>query len=348
MSFSAARALEPSAPFPARWPRGYRALAEGLGPGNPLLRITDPDPAEGLPDPDALPDATGDRRLRPLPFLVRKHRDRVVVLASGRCFSHCRFCFRRDEVGAGARPGPNDWERISRWLAAHPEVEEVILSGGDPLALPDARLREIAKRLAGVPSLRRWRIHTRAPVVLPGRVTRGLLEALDGALPLRVVVHAAHPAEIDARVEAAVATFREAGTEVHSQSVLVAGVTDDPGALARLWARVSETGAPPRYLHHPDRAPGNAAFRVPLRRGLAVYREAAARLVPGGGTPPYVVDLPNGAGKAAVETLEPGDVERLPGKRRTRWRWVRPAGWDALVADRAFEWWDVWEEEAAE
>ncbi len=343
MSSSAARAFEPSAPFPTRWPRRYRALAEGLGPGNPLLRLSDPDAAEGLPDPDALPDATGDRRLRPLPFLVRKHRDRVVVLASGRCFSHCRFCFRREEVGSGARPGPHHWERIARWLAAHPEVEEVILSGGDPLALPDRRLREIAKRLAAVPSLRRWRIHTRAPVVLPDRVTRGLLRALDGPLPLRLVIHAAHPAEIDSRVEAAVGSFRAAGAEVLSQSVLLAGVTDEPGVLAGLWTRVSEAGAVPKYLHHPDRAPGNAAFRVPLRRGLALHREAADRLGPAKGAPPYVVDLPNGAGKAEVRDLEAGPVERRPGTSRTRWRWNRPAGWDALVADEAFEWWDVWE-----
>lgn len=337
---AAALALETAGSFPGRWPRRYRTLAEGLGPGSPLVRAHEPSPAEDLPDADALPDPSGDRRLRPVPHLVRKHRDRAVVLASSRCFSHCRFCFRRADLGAQTRPAPGDWERVARWLAAHREVEEAILSGGDPLTLPDREIGRLARLLAAVPSLRRWRIHTRAPVVLPERVTPRLLRALEGPLPLRVVLHAVHPAELDSRVATAAGRLRAAGAEVLSQSVLLAGVSDRPEVLADLWARLSSLGAPPKYLHHPDRASGNAAFRVSLGRGLALYRQAAAGRP---GAPPYVVDLPNGAGKAEVRSLEAGAVERRSGAQRTRWRWTRPVGWDALVADRAWEWWDVWE-----
>ncbi|MHB8766518.1 MAG: radical SAM protein, partial [Deferrisomatales bacterium] len=285
-----------------------------------------------------LGDPTGDRRLRPLPHLVRKHRDRVVVLAADRCFFRCRFCFRRGETTPP--PGPREWQGVVAWLRAHPEVEEVILSGGDPLTLPDRHLAQLARALAGVPSLRRWRLHTRAPVVLPARVTPGLLEAVSTGLPLRVVVHANHPAELRPAFLHAVGRLQARGVEVQNQSVLLAGVNDDPGVLARLLAGLAAAGVRTRYLHHPDRALGNARFRLSLERGLAlVARLRAAAPAP---LPPYVVDLPNGGGKCPAEHLVPVASERGPRGRRTRYRWARPPGGDAGVPDECFEWGDVW------
>ncbi len=322
---------------PPRWPRAYRQLAERADADRAaLLAMGEPHPGEALPDPDDLADPTGDRRLRPLPHLVRKHRDRVVVLAASRCFFRCRFCFRRGDPTPA--PGPGEWAAAAAWCRNHPEVGEVILSGGDPLTHPDRRLARLGHALAGVPTLGRWRIHTRAPVVLPRRVTPALVAALAAVpLPLRLVVHANHPGEVTPEVARALAALGEAGVAVGAQSVLLAGVNDDPDRLAALFGALTRAGARPHYLHHPDRAPGNGPFRVSLARGLALYRAAQERSeVP---LPPYVIDLPNGAGKYPVEALLP--VARSPVGDRTRYRWVRPPAWDALVPDPAFEWWDV-------
>ncbi|MBI5014220.1 MAG: radical SAM protein [Deltaproteobacteria bacterium] len=328
------------APFPVRWPPEYRRLAESLGAENPLFRIGDVHPCEAAADPEALPDPTGEARLQPVPFVVRKHADRAVVLATSRCFFYCRFCFRRGTPpGPEREPSPGDWERIFQWLAAEPAVEEVILSGGDPLTLPDAQLRNIATKLASIPHLRRWRVHTRAPVVAPGRITPQLVRALGGPLPLRVVVHAVHPAELRPAFLGAIRRLQDAGIPLLDQTVLLRGVNDEPQALAQLFAGLAAEGISPYYLHHPDRAPGNAAFRLSIREGLGVYRElleCSPPVADGGHTPPYVLDLPNGAGKVAVEALAPVAEEVHGMERRARYRWAEPSAGGC-------EWWDVWE-----
>ncbi|MDW7710595.1 MAG: KamA family radical SAM protein [Deferrisomatales bacterium] len=300
--------LPPPAPsFPVRWPRAYRSLAEALGPGSPLLRMGDLDPSEAAPDSGALADPVGEKGRSPLPFLLRKHPDRVVVLAASRCFFYCRFCFRRGEdPRRRGRPGTEDWERIFAWLGRHPEVEEVILSGGDPLTLPDRRLAQIGLRLADIPTVRRWRLHTRAPVVLPQRVTPGLVSALSRSpLPLRVVLHCNHPAEVWDPLLRAVETLQRAGIGVLSQSVLLAGVNDRPETLAALFRALGGAGVRPHHLHHPDPSPGNAAFRLPLDRGLAIFRGLERRLGPEGSSllPTYVLDRPDGSGKVPVAAV---------------------------------------------
>jgi lysine 2,3-aminomutase len=259
------------------------------------------DPSEAEPDPEALADPVGERNRCPLPFLLRKYPDRVLVLAAARCFFYCRFCFRRGEAPARRRqPGREEWEGIYRWLGDHPEVEEVILSGGDPLTLPDRDLHEIGRRLASLPSLRRWRIHTRAPVVLPRRLTPGLVETLANvALPLRVVLHVNHPAELWSPLEDAVRRLQRAGVEVLSQTVLLAGVNDRAETLLELFRGLAAWGVGARYLHHPDRAEGNRGFRVEPHRGLALARTIQSC----GKIPPYVLDAPDGSGKRPVQDM---------------------------------------------
>jgi lysine 2,3-aminomutase len=296
------------------------------------------------PDPDSLDDPTGDRRLRPLPFLVRKHGDRAVILASFRCFSYCRFCFRRGQVRQN--PTHGHWRAIRSWLAGTPEVQEVILSGGDPLTLPDDRLREIVACLEGIPHLERWRIHTRAPVVFPGRIRKNLICALQSRLPLRVVIHANHPSELSAASLRAVKILQVEGIPVLNQSVLLATVNARVPVLVELNARLVRAGIRPYYLHHPDRIAGTSRFRVSIERGLQIYRDllrVAPSVDEGGTTPPYVLDLPNGAGKCRTEALVPIAEERSVAGRRICYRWVRPMGWDAVVQDLECEWWDVWE-----
>jgi lysine 2,3-aminomutase len=281
---------------------------------------------------------------------VRKHRDRVLVLISARCFLHCRFCFRRGQPERFlTAPDTAAWRAILAWVGTHPEVKEVILSGGDPLTLPDARLTAIAADLAALPHLRRWRIHTRAPVVAPKRVTPKLARALTRGLPLRVVCHANHPAELDPEVDRALHRLQDVGVPLANQGVLLRGVNDDPEVLLELFRRLGKVGVLPHYLHHPDRAPGNGRFRVSLRQGLAIHRDLEGRATVRGlqdRVPPYVVDLPSGAGKCPVASLRPVCSEGRADRTRQRYRWVRPEGWDSVVAASSYEWWDVWESAA--
>ncbi|WP_169709506.1 KamA family radical SAM protein [Deferrisoma camini] len=326
--------------FPVRWPREYRRLAEALGRGSPLLAMGEPDPAGEGPDPDALADPTGEQGLMPVPFLVRKHPDRVVVLAASRCFLYCRFCFRRGGEAHRSGPGPEAWNRICAWLERHPEVGEVILSGGDPLTLPDRVLAGIGRRLGRISHVRQWRVHTRAPVVVPRRVGAGLAEALASGPPCRVVIHANHPAEARPALEGAVERLRTAGVPVENQAVLLRGINDSAPVLADLVRRLEGMGVGLRYLHHPDRAPGTGRFWVSLREGLGTVRRAEALL---GRSIRYVVDLPTGHGKVPVSGLAPVAEERRGRRRRVRYRWARPAGWPGVAPGRTAEWWDVWE-----
>ncbi len=329
----------PPAPFPERAPRPYRRWIETLGPDHPAARVVLRRPDETGPDPDALDDPTGDRRLRPAPRIVQKHPDRVVLLAADRCFAHCRYCFRRTD--SASRQPDRDLRHALEWIAGQPGIREVILSGGDPLTLPDRRLAGVGGALARIPHVAAWRIHTRAPVVAPARVTPGLAATLGSDPPARVVLHLAHPAELRPAVAGAVARLAAVGVTVENQTVLLRGVNDDPAVLTDLFDRLADLGVSTRYLHHPDRVRGNRAFRVSLRRGLAVHRALAAR--DRRPAPPYVVDLPNGAGKVPVAELAAVGEQRARGRRRLRYRWTRPPRWAAVVPDRTFTWWDVWE-----
>jgi lysine 2,3-aminomutase len=225
-------------------------------------------------------------------------------------------------------------------------VKEVILSGGDPLTLSDRELALIAADLAASPHLRRWRIHTRAPIVEPGRVTAALTRLLGNGLPLRVVLHANHPAELVPEARRALRTLRAGGVELANQAVLLRGVNDHPRILLELLGHLTEEGVEPYYLHHPDRARGNSRFRVSIRQGRQIYRALVSNAETNGQqlrVPPYVLDLPNGCGKSPAENLRPVCTERSSESIRTRYRWHRPADWDSAVAADTSEWWDIWE-----
>jgi lysine 2,3-aminomutase len=182
----------------------------------------------------------------------------------------------------------------------------VILSGGDPLVLTDAALGDIVKRLSSFPQLDRLRVHTRAPVHDPARVTPDLAAALGSALPKWIVLHFDHPREVTAETRRVVDTFLGAGMPVLNQSVLLAGVNDDPATLEALCRALVCERIKPYYLHHPDRVPGGAGFWVEIDRGLAIYRELRRRLGGGPALPAYVIDLPDGSGKVPVESLHRG------------------------------------------
>jgi len=282
--------------FPVRIPRRWFELIDG-GPTDPLA-------LQALPSAGELEDAPGDRvdpvgelALCPVPWVVQKHADRCLLLLTKRCHLMCRYCFRRDHSPSSAEdPTEEELARAVAWCLAS-GVEEVILSGGDPLAVRDERLLGVLDALhAAVPVVR---IHTRAPITAPDRITPMLVSGLARRRPLWVVVHANHPRELDSGSERALRALVQAGLPVLNQSVLLRGVNDDAAVLAELSRALVRLGVKPYYLHHTDAARGNAHLRVSPHRGLAIHR-ALSRQVSGLALPTYVVDLPDGSGKVRV------------------------------------------------
>jgi len=281
--------------FPVRVTRSFweRALAAGA----PLTRQVLPDARELEPFDGERVDPVGERRFNPLPWVVHKEPSRVLLLVTKRCHLYCRYCFRRTHDPADAEdPSPEAWDAAIRY-AATSGAEEVILSGGDPLAVRDAVLFDAIDRLR--PTIPVIRIHTRAPITRPDRVTPALVAGLVARAPVWTVVHCNHAAELSPDVDAALARFVDAGLPVLNQSVLLAGVNDDPEALAALSRALVRRRVFPYYLHHPDDVLGAGHFRVDRARGLEIYG-ALARRVSGVALPRYVLDAPDGSGKRDV------------------------------------------------
>lgn len=281
--------------FPVRLPRAY--LGDAHRPEDPRLLTALPAEAELVADPGDVPDPVGEQALSPLPWVVRKHQDRVLLLLTKRCHVYCRFCFRRDhQPGEGEDPTPAEWQAMLAY-AKGSGAQEAILSGGDPLAVPDARLFEAID--ATRPEVPVVRIHTRAPITSPSRITARLVAGLRTRQPVWVLVHVNHPVELTPEVDAALARLVDAGVPVLNQTVLLRNVNDDADTLARLSNALLERRVFPYYLHHPDAVPGNAAFRLSLAEGRRIYA-ALRRRVSGIGLPTYVLDPPDGSGKVAI------------------------------------------------
>ncbi len=245
-------------------------------------------------------DALNERDSRIAPGLLQKYNGRALLIASGACAVHCRYCFRRHYPYGGEPRRLDEWEPAFTRLAADPEIREIILSGGDPLMLTDARLAEIVGRLDAVSHLDRLRIHSRLPIVLPERVTDRLLELLRGTrMTPFVVVHANHPAEIVGDCAAALARLVRCGLTVLNQAVLLRGVNDSEEALAALSERLINLGVLPYYLHQLDRVSGTAHFEVPESRGLELITRLRERL-PGYAVPQYVRETPGEPYKVPV------------------------------------------------
>ena len=286
--------------FPLRVPRGFAARMRKGDPRDPLLLQVLPQLLERAARPGDLLDPVGDVAARAATGVIHKYRGRALLIASGACAVHCRYCFRRhfpyaDETAAAGR-----WQGALDWLRAHPEIDELILSGGDPLSLSTAKLAELTDALRALPQLRRLRIHTRLPVVLPERVDGELCRWL-AALPwpVALVLHANHANELDDAVAAACARLRAAGAHLLNQSVLLRHVNDDAAILAALSARLFAVGVLPYYLHQLDRVRSAGHFAVDDARALALAAELRARL-PGYLLPRLVREEPGAPSKTAL------------------------------------------------
>jgi lysine 2,3-aminomutase len=271
-------------------------------PHDPIARQFVPGAAELYTSPEERADPIGDDAHSPVEGIVHRYPDRVLLKLVHVCPIYCRFCFRREMVGPGKRPALSAKALAAAldYIRSHPDIWEVILTGGDPLILSARRLRAVVRALAAIAHVKVIRVHTRVPAVAPERVTRALVSALksEGKVTY-VVLHANHPRELTAEVRQACARIVDAGIPMLSQTVLLKDVNDDAQTLGDLMRCFVETRIKPYYLHHADLAPGTEHLRTGIAEGQALMRDLRAR-TSGLCQPTYVLDIPGGAGKVPI------------------------------------------------
>ena len=305
--------------FGLRVPRHFIARMRRGEPDDPLLRQVLPLAEECEAVAGFRPDPVGDLQAARAPGVLAKYRGRALLMTTGGCAINCRYCFRREfPYGEGALT-PARLAGAVDALAGMKGLEEVILSGGDPLSLPTTRLARIGEALQALPGLRRLRIHTRTPVVLPARVDGELLDWVRG-LPWRavIVLHANHPRELCGDVCEALAALADSGATLLNQSVLLRGVNDDEDTLAELSTKLFEAGVLPYYLHLLDRASGTAHFEVDTAEASGLHSALQARL-PGYLVPRLVREIEGAPCKTSQDAAGfPGAVlESRPAGERT-------------------------------
>jgi lysine 2,3-aminomutase len=278
------------------------ALMDPSDPADPIARQFVPTEAELVPAPGESADPIGDEAHSPVPGIVHRYPDRVLLKVTHSCAVYCRFCFRREVVGPGGAQAlsPAALDAALAYIAAHPAIWEVILTGGDPLMLSPRRMADVMRRLAAIDHVRIVRFHTRVPVVDPERVTDALVDAmLASGKTTWLAVHANHPREFTPAARAACDRLLAAGIPLVGQTVLLRGVNDDPATLEALMRGFVEARIKPYYLHHGDFAPGTGHFRLSLAEGQALVKSLRGR-VSGLAQPTYVLDIPGGHGKVPV------------------------------------------------
>ncbi|QJD30468.1 EF-P beta-lysylation protein EpmB [Methylococcus geothermalis] len=300
LGLAAAFSPEAAQRFPFRVPRAYALRMRPGDPHDPLLRQVLPIEEELASHHGFVSDPVGDRHALKAPGLLHKYRGRALLITTGACAIHCRYCFRREFPYAESQFTPQREKKALDYLAVDTELSEIILSGGDPLLLSDARLAHLIGQLAAIPHLRRLRIHTRVPLVLPSRMEGRLLEILSGhRLQTVVVIHANHPRELGGDVGGALAGMRDAGMTLLNQAVLLRQVNDSVQTLCDLSECLFDHGVLPYYLHLLDRVRGTAHFEVSEAEALELH-EALRRRLPGYLVPRLVREIEGQPYKQAV------------------------------------------------
>lgn len=290
--------------FPLIVPRSYVARMRLRDPDDPLLRQVLPLDAEIHATDGFTIDAVGDAASRIAPGLLHKYQGRALLVATGACAIHCRYCFRRHYPYDSEPRRLDEWDPALTALAADPSIHEVLLSGGDPLMLTDARLGDLIQRIGRIPHVQRLRIHTRLPIVLPDRITQRLLDQLTQTrLTHIMVVHANHPNEVVDDAAEALRLLVRSGITTLNQTVLLRGINDNVEALGLLSERLINLGVIPYYLHQLDRVQGTAHFEVEQIVGRELIAELRRHL-PGYAVPDYVREVAGEAHKVRLESID--------------------------------------------
>lgn len=267
-----------SARFSMRVPDAWLARIKTGDPDDPLLRQILPVAEELTHSEDFSTDPVGDREARVLPGLLHKYQGRVLLMTTGACAIHCRYCFRRHYPYADDN-FLTQLPAILDYIRADSSIHEIILSGGDPLSLSNERLTSLIQQIQTISHIKRLRIHSRTPVVLPERLDDGLLELLQAVnLQTVIVIHCNHPHELDEQVLETLSAMRECGLTLLNQSVLLKGVNDNVDTLVRLSERLFSVGVLAYYLHQLDRVDGAQHFEVPDARAITLHNELRQRL----------------------------------------------------------------------
>ncbi len=278
-------------------------------PADPLLRQILPLQQELDAVPGFELDPLAERQFNPVPGLVHKYRSRVLLIAATQCAINCRYCFRRHFPYQDNSLNRPQWQTALEYVRANGDINEVILSGGDPLSISDRQLQWLVDEIAAITHIKRLRIHSRYPVILPSRVTDGMVAALSSTrLQTVVVIHCNHPQEIDRAVEQSLASLRMAGVQLLNQTVLLKGINDRVEVLSTLSEKLFECGVLPYYVHLLDRVQGAAHFLVPDAQAQALYRALLSSLS-GYLVPRFVRELPHAQSKiplwAGLDHTEP-------------------------------------------
>jgi EF-P beta-lysylation protein EpmB len=277
--------------FPVFVPWEYLSRMEVGNPADPLVRQVLALPAETALHTTASDDPVGDAHSTLSPGLIRKYQSRALLVTTGACAVHCRYCFRRHFPYEQSPRSLEQWQPALEAIRASPEIDEVILSGGDPLTIVDEQLELLTAAIASIPHVRRLRIHTRVPIVVPQRVTQELLNWLRTTrLAPIMVVHVNHANELDEATSQALTQLVDAGVPVLNQTVLLRGVNDDVASLVNLSRRLVDLRVMPYYLHQLDRVRGAVHFEVPIGKGLVLIEQMRAQL-PGYAIPRYVQEI---------------------------------------------------------
>jgi len=283
--------------YPLRITRYYLNLIRERD--DPIGRQCIPDRCE-LEQDDLSIDPLNEGGLTPVPGLIHRYPDRAVLLVSSVCPTLCRFCTRKNRTGGeGSSINQNLLEAALEYIERRPVIRDVILSGGDPLLLTDDELEKILIRLRKLPHLEILRLHTRAPVTLPDRITFRLCRILKRYHPLYVNTQFNHPLEITPESTKSCAMLADAGIPLGNQTVLLRGVNDDPGVMKQLMQKLLTIRVRPYYIHQMDLVKGTGHFRTPVQKGLNIMAGLRGH-TSGMATPSYVIDLPGGKGKVAV------------------------------------------------
>lgn len=271
-------AQQASEQFPLKVPRSFMDRMEKGNRGDPLLQQVLPLARELHETKGYQKDPVGDGPSTPIPGLIRKYRSRALLISTGACAIHCRYCFRRHFPYPSSHAGASQLGKICHYLHTHSEINEVILSGGDPLMLDDQPLGRILEAISTVPHIQWIRIHSRLPIVLPERITEQLLETLNSHKPVTLVVHCNHPNELDAQVSHALTLLDKSGVRLYNQAVLLRGINDNSGVLCELSHRLYAARVQPYYLHCLDQVQGAAHFDMEDAVIMTLYREIQGEL----------------------------------------------------------------------